>query len=347
MAFIDDVLSGKYVTRKEKEKQRNAELQRKKGKVEAYNNTKKENMKQIGEEVKRQNAIRKKQEEVVNNSIRQQVNNINSNFNKEHSQNIQLPVANSLDSKNNNSIANYRNMALQENKKKLLQSDIILPTKEETNFKNFKSGDMYKISNGAIDDRSNIQKVKDATINNIIAPIGNAGVGVVQSVGNLVNYEDNVFKFGSRMLGRAITKNDQIGDFLGNLVYEKKGRQLITGIDSDDYNRDMQALKNWSNETIQKNIENTDNVVSKKLAELAPSVGQNILPMTVTAINPFAGTTLFMTSSAGGYYDDAIDRGMNENQAFGYATIMGIAEGGSEVLINRRNGIKSKNGIDR
>ncbi len=306
-------------------------------KISNYNNAKKQTMKQIGTQIKELSEVRKQQEEIINNEIKNQVNNINTNFNKANSQNIQLPTAKNTSSNkiNNNAASNYRNTALQEASKKILPTNIRLSTTEEKeNFNKFKNGDMYKLSNGAIDDRSNIQKVKDGTINNIVAPIGNAGVGIVQSIGNLVNYEDQVFKFGSRMLGRAITKNEQAGDTLGNLLYEKKGRELITGVDSDTYDRDMQALKSWSNETIQRNIENTDNPLSKKIAELAPSVGQNILPMAVTAVNPFAGTTLFMTSAAGGYYDDAIDRGMNENQAFGYATVMGIAEGGSEALIS-------------
>lgn len=336
-SVYESIVNGTYETQTQIAERKKQEQQQKLNKVSSYQNTKKTAMKQIGTQIKQQSEARKQQEEIINNEIKKQVNNINSNFNKENSQNMQLPTVKNTSSNkiNNNSASNYRNTVLQETSKKILPTNVRLSTAEEkNNFNEFKNGDMYKLSNGAIDDRSNIKKVKDATINNIVAPIGNAGVGIVQSIGNLANYEDQAFKFGSRMLGRAITRNEQAGDALGNLLYEKKGRELITGVDSDTYNRDMQALKTWSNETIQRNIENTDNPLSKKIAELAPSVGQNIVPMAVTAVNPFAGTTLFMTSAAGGYYDDAIDRGMNKNQAFGYATIMGIAEGGSEALIS-------------
>ena len=57
----------------------------------------------------------KAKQELINNEIKKQVNNINSNFNKENSQNIQLPTVKNTSSNkiNNNSASNYRNTVLQ------------------------------------------------------------------------------------------------------------------------------------------------------------------------------------------------------------------------------------------
>ena len=51
------------------------------------------------------------------------------------------------------------------------------------------------------------------------------------------------------------------------------------------------------------------------------------MSMGITVVNPVAGAVSFMLSAGGSYLDDARNRGMTEEQAFGYATVMGALEG--------------------
>ncbi len=332
-SVYDSIINGTYETRNQIEERKKQEQQEKVNKISNYQNIKETSMKQAGTQFKQQNEIRRNQEEIINNEIKKQANEINNNFNKENSQNIQVPISKSISSNiiNNNPFENYRNTVLKETSKKILPTNVRLSTAEEkNNFKELKKGDMYKLSDGAVDDRTNQRKVLD----NTTAIIGNAGVGAVNSLANIGTYEDKSFNLLSRMIARKVTGTEELGDFIGNVAYDKIGRNLLTNGNSEKYKKDALEYKKWANKTIQDNINRTDNAGTKKIAELATSVGENIIPMAVSSFNPVAGSGLFMTSAAGGYYDDAINRGMNENQAWGYATVMGGLEGGSEAVIS-------------
>lgn len=83
---------------------------------------------------------------------------------------------------------------------------------------------------------------------------------------------------------------------------------------------------------IQKKINNASNPISQKLMELAPSIGQMTVGWGASAVNPMLGISYFLTSAGGSYIDDAKDRGMNDDQAFTYGTIMGAMEGITEEI---------------
>lgn len=83
---------------------------------------------------------------------------------------------------------------------------------------------------------------------------------------------------------------------------------------------------------ISENIESQSNGVTKKLAELAPSIGNMAVGGAVSAISPGAGASYFSLSSAGSYYGDAKQRGMSNSQAQNYAGIMGLMEGATEEI---------------
>ena len=83
---------------------------------------------------------------------------------------------------------------------------------------------------------------------------------------------------------------------------------------------------------IQENINNASNPISQKLMELAPSIGQMTVGWGASAINPMLGISYFMSSAGGSYIDDAKDRGMNDEQAFTFGTIMGAMEGVTEEI---------------
>lgn len=83
---------------------------------------------------------------------------------------------------------------------------------------------------------------------------------------------------------------------------------------------------------IQEKINNASNPISQKLMELAPSIGQMTVGWGASAVNPMLGISYFLTSAGGSYIDDAKDRGMNDDQAFTYGTIMGAMEGVTEEI---------------
>lgn len=83
---------------------------------------------------------------------------------------------------------------------------------------------------------------------------------------------------------------------------------------------------------IQENVNNASNPISQKLMELAPSIGQMTVGWGASAVNPMLGISYFMTSAGGSYIDDAKDRGMNDEQAFTFGTIMGAMEGVTEEI---------------
>lgn len=94
----------------------------------------------------------------------------------------------------------------------------------------------------------------------------------------------------------------------------------------------LQEEKEKANNEIQRNIDENTSTVTRKLSELAPSIGNNMMGVAIKAINPVAGTTYFISSASGSYYDDAINRGMNEDQALAYGTIAGTMEGLTEEI---------------
>ena len=61
-----------------------------------------------------------------------------------------------------------------------------------------------------------------------------------------------------------------------------------------------------------------------------PSIGDMIPGMVASSVNPVLGATYFTASSGGSYIDDAKERGMTDEQAFSYGTMMGIMEGITE-----------------
>ncbi len=186
-------------------------------------------------------------------------------------------------------------------------------------------------------------------IDNITGVLGNIGMGIESVIPNMTKYMNEGNKIATKkatstIVGGALnraTKNkkfsDKVGQIVGNTLGEKIHSSLnpIAKTNQELNNADIEK---WRTNTIQNNISKTNNFLGTKLAELAPSIGNNALPMAV-ALAPVPGaralsTAMFMTSAGGSYLDDAKARGMNEDEAFGYATIMGTLEGGTEAVIS-------------
>lgn len=101
-------------------------------------------------------------------------------------------------------------------------------------------------------------------------------------------------------------------------------------------NLTKQRLQNAIDEDNKKIAENTNNMsndVTKYIASnLAPSIGQMGTGAIMSAINPAYGVLYFTQSAGGSYYDDAKQRGMSEDEALKYGTIMGVVEGATELI---------------
>lgn len=140
-------------------------------------------------------------------------------------------------------------------------------------------------------------------------------------------------KAASKILG--IDTDNEIVQNVSRVTVEKiadntAGEQLNDIINSEE-------AKQLRNEKIQQNIikaEREGGQIGKYLAEQAPSIGNNLFNMAISAVNPVIGTTSFITSAAGGYLDEGRNLGMTEDQALMYSLIMGVVEGGTESVIS-------------
>ena len=97
--------------------------------------------------------------------------------------------------------------------------------------------------------------------------------------------------------------------------------------EQNDYQNKLQEKINNNNQKISKNIEDINNPILKKTAQLAPSIGQMI-----PSFIPGFGAVYASGSASGQYYEDAKQRGMNDEEAQKYSGIMGLMEGASEMI---------------
>lgn len=163
--------------------------------------------------------------------------------------------------------------------------------------------------------------------NGILSSIQNLGRNMFNLQGR--KEEENIFdKVNKQILDSrkdlSSEEKTNIADKMNNSSFSQKN--LIKGI--EEKNQEFQEKKNENVSKIQQNADSISNPVGKYLAgEIAPGIGQ-MLP----GILPGIGTTYFISSATGNYHDDAIQRGMTEDQATIYSGTMGIIEGTLESL---------------
>lgn len=188
---------------------------------------------------------------------------------------------------------------------------------------------------------------------NTQAIAGNLYLGVENGIANLMSYGTKVPKNVSEIYNKLntaekvalhlnpVTSITALGAdlYTGTHNFAKEGKDYLPNGTrnflenaNDNFIEGLDYVKKDEQERIAKNIEDTTNSVTKKLAEMNPSIGNNAMGIAMSTINPVVGTVYFTGSAAGSYYDDAIKRGMNENQAFTYGTIMGAMEGITEKV---------------
>lgn len=153
--------------------------------------------------------------------------------------------------------------------------------------------------------------------------IGRAIINTQADRVNLWNEQDK------KMLQNRMEKNPEEKNKLEKAIknpllssekIKKEGEEATKKID-------MEKRKNQ--EKIQKNVEGINNPVGKYIAgDIVPAIGQ-MLP---GIVGGGMGSTYFISSATGNYYDDAKQRGMSEDQANIYSGTMGIIEGSLETL---------------
>ena len=165
---------------------------------------------------------------------------------------------------------------------------------------------------------------KGNTASNIL---GNVGYGLANGLISLQQQFDRVV---GKELDNRLHMGDQIDSKLGLPTVEERLKNIL-GENADkpitNIGDKLEEQKQTNLKNIQKNVDNTNNKIAKKIAEVAPSIGQMIPGML-----PGIGSTYFTGSAAGNYYDEAKQRGMNEEEAEKYSAIMGLAEGATEMV---------------
>lgn len=330
MAFIDDVLNGKYKTSEEKEKLR--EQQRSNAKKVSNLILNNQNKKTVLSE--RGNTIgnnRKKDTKTIaksqNKDLIDGVSNIvnpNSWVNKVISKNKIDNKKQDKETSNDNLFTMIKNANIAKENQKLKEenagnsNNIILPMPNNKTDKKANIWNKRVDANGK--ELDNLTTGQQFEKSRKVLPIflKNVGIGADSVVPSIVNYGNAI----NQLSYEGLVNKGLIDYNSDNIVYRRQGY--------------LDKKENDRSNKIQENINEVlpyDNV-SKKLATVAPSIGENLVSMGVTKLNPVLGTASFMLSAAGKYLNDAKARGMSTDKAFGYATVMGLAEGGSEALVS-------------
>lgn len=96
----------------------------------------------------------------------------------------------------------------------------------------------------------------------------------------------------------------------------------------------LEISRNKDQEEISKIIKESPNLLTKKLSELAPSVGQSATGLALSTINPIVSGAYFFTSAGQGYFDSAKERGFSDDNAFKYSVMMSALDSAMETAIS-------------
>lgn len=212
-------------------------------------------------------------------------------------------------------------------------SDMYILQKQHSTW-NEAYGEHVTDNSNVLDLRNNTQKKSDA----IKGFTGNVLEGADSFIPNVVNYihagekiiAKNNIENGLKMLGY----NDDVIDKILPVAMYKYQKLSPIGQLNSLLNNETSKRQREENIRINNIRASNTNPLLEKLTELAPSLGDNFVSYGLTAINPVLGTASFMLSAGGNYLDDAKSRGMNDEQAFAYASVMGAFEGGTESIIS-------------
>lgn len=304
----------KYKT-KQSEMQK-AELQR------LEEEKRKQQSQQLKQQASKINSISKNNNQGLNNSKFQALENKESKYETNLPQ-IKAYTATDLAKDLNISVEDAQKRMIAQNQES--EKDVF--TKLSNNIRNSAVGNSPggKFVAGALD---TYNALGDGDLLNIVQ---NVESGITTGFANTISYLENVNKKKNEILDNMGVGGKILAGLTGDFAYvfsDEERREK----GYDTINNWATNLKKQENEKVQKNIESTNSKVTKKVAELSPSMGNNLVGAGISAVNPVAGTAYFVTSAAGSYYDDAINRGMNEDQALLYGGVMGAMEGLTEEI---------------
>lgn len=117
-----------------------------------------------------------------------------------------------------------------------------------------------------------------------------------------------------------------------NLLLQMKGINTDKTVETNLTKKAINESIEKDNQKIQEEQSLLSNPITQKLGEIAPSIGQQIPGIVASSVNPMLGVSYFTTSAGGNYIEDAKQRGMTDEQAFKYGTIMGAVEGSLEAV---------------
>ena len=261
----------------------------------------------------------------VNQTVPTVVNNTQGNERINRSkESLIKPVANHTTNENTEVVDENNNLDA---------SDMYILQKQHSTW-NEAYGEHVTDNSNVLDLRNNTQKKSDA----IKGFTGNVLEGADSFIPNVVNYihagekiiAKNNIENGLKMLGY----NDDVIDKILPVAMYKYQKLSPIGQLNSLLNNETSKRQREENIRINNIRASNTNPLLEKLTELAPSLGDNFVSYGLTAINPVLGTASFMLSAGGSYLDDAKSRGMNDEQAFAYASVMGAFEGGTESIIS-------------
>lgn len=141
------------------------------------------------------------------------------------------------------------------------------------------------------------------------------------------NAFNNVININNDFLQEQLNKNPNNEKAKSMLEQNNKYINNIKN-EQNNYQNKLKEKINNNNEKIQKNADSIDNSILKKSStNLAPAIGQMIPSFT-----PGFGAIYASGSASGQYYEDAKQRGMNDEEAQKYSGIMGLMEGTTEMI---------------
>lgn len=212
----------------------------------------------------------------------------------------------------------------------------------------------YNITNAMKSSGASKQSINDFKKNNHVS-LWDSVLDIMNGTGKIVENTwlglNNGIKSFQQTLGKRMTETQQNRvDFWNeenkrmleqrtkthpeeeNQIKQAINNPLITGEQLREGEKKIsEKIQNKKEENLQKinkNIEEIDNPVMKKIAEISPSIGQMIPAFATGGI----GAIYMAGSATGQYYDDAKQRGMNDEEAKTYSGIMGLMEGATEMI---------------
>ena len=201
--------------------------------------------------------------------------------------------------------------------------------------------------NGAYNTQNSVSN-NSSIWSKILGTVQNTGLGMINGIksfeqtlgrtmtngladrADLVN--ETLIEMDNRKRAKEIAKNPNQAKQISNKILEEHVKRTSgDAIRQSAYEEHLkiQKEKEQNQIKIQENANKMDTSVGKHLAgDIFPSIGQ-MLPGFVGGT---LGAAYFVGSATGNYYDDAKQRGMNEQQATAYSGIMGIIEGSLERI---------------